>query len=117
MQPSVVTEKQVERLRSRVALYDGMAGRYRSDSDFRSRIDGGDVTDALSELGLELPPGTEARIVANTPETVHVVLPPDPNARLSDEALAAVSGGSSAGILPPDWEDNGWTYIMMHEWT
>ncbi len=96
MQPLVITEKHIEHVRNRVATYDDLAKRYRSDSDFKSRIDGGDVTDALSELGLDLPPGTEARIVANTSDTVHVVLPPDPNASLSDEALSMVAGGKSA---------------------
>ncbi len=115
MQPSVVTEEELEDVRGRVAAYEALGERYRNEPDFRSRIDGGDVTDALSELGLEPPSGLEVRIVADTADTVHMVLPSDPNAKLSDEALAAVSGGSSAGNSPDvHWEDAYWA--MIHGW-
>ena len=50
----------------------------------------------LAEHGVSMPPQTDVRIVANTAETVHVVMPPDPNALLADEDLAAVAGGISS---------------------
>ena len=45
---------------------------------------------------MDLPPGAELRIAENTPEKIHLVVPADPNASLSDEELRGVSGGSSA---------------------
>ena len=42
-------------------------------------------------------PGVDTRIVANTTDTFHVVMPPDPNTEVSDEILSTVAGGSTAG--------------------
>ena len=92
-----VTEQDLEEARGHAATYSKLGERYRSDPDFRSRIDGGDVTEALSELEIDLPPGLEARVVANTDNTFHMVMPPDPNANLADEALSMVAGGCSGG--------------------
>ena len=51
----------------------------------------------LAEHGVSVPPEADVRIVANTAETVHFIMPPDPNALLADEDLAAVAGGISTG--------------------
>ena len=96
MQSINITRGQIEKMRLQAPTYDEFANRYRNDADLRSRIDGGDVADSLSELGIVLPPGIEVRIVANTADTFHIVMPPDPNADLSDEALSMVAGGKSA---------------------
>ena len=45
---------------------------------------------------MDLPPGAELRIAENTSETLHLVVPADPNAFLSDEDLRGVSGGNTA---------------------
>ena len=37
------------------------------------------------------------RIVENSAETVHFIMPPDPNALLADEDLATVAGGIPPG--------------------
>lgn len=71
--------------------------RYLEDEFLRARIDSGDVSDTLSELGIAETPGVEMRIVVDTPDRVHFVLPPDPNVELGDESLAAVAGGKTAG--------------------
>ena len=94
MQTMTLTPDQIERWKLQASA---LAERYRSDAALRSRIDSGDMEDALSALGLVLPPGVEARIVVNTADTFHVVMPPDPNSELSDEMLTAVAGGKSAG--------------------
>ena len=77
--------------------FNNFSVRYRDDASLRALIDDGDVSDSLAELGIDLPSGIQARIVADTHETFHVVLPPDPNVELSDEALDMVAGGKTAG--------------------
>ena len=96
MQTLNITRGQIEKMRLQAPVYEDFANRYRNDAGLRSRIEGGDVADSLTELGIVLPPGIEARIVANTADTFHIVMPPDPNAELSDEALSMVAGGKSA---------------------
>ena len=50
----------------------------------------------MAERGIALPEGVDVRVVANGGDTVHFVLPPDPNALLEDEALNSVAGGATA---------------------
>lgn len=38
---------------------------------------------------------SEVRVVANTPDVVHLVLPPDPNDAVADETLTSVAGGTN----------------------
>ena len=85
-----------------------VAERYRDDADFRATVSG-DARDALAGMGLALPEGVEVRVHANTADTMYLVMPPDPNGELSDEALVAVAGGgvvssifsaSSIGCIP-----------------
>ena len=97
MEAMTLDLEKFENAKLRVPLLDKLAERYRSDPDLRSRIDGGDVEDVLPDIGVSVPSGVSARIVVNTAETFHVVLPPDPNVMLADESLAAVAGGKSAG--------------------
>ena len=76
--------------------FQSFAERYRNDDEFRSRVDSGDPDGELAALGVDVPPGAELRIAENTSETIHLVVPADPNAFLSDETLRDVSGGNSA---------------------
>lgn len=80
--------------------YESFADRYRGDPTLRARIVAGDLSEALSELRITPLPETEMRIVANTGQVIHFVLPPDPNVDLTDETLESITGGatvSSAG--------------------
>ena len=101
--PDKMTPERVREYQSNFAPYRSLAEQYRLDESLRARVDAGDVEDLLPDLGLDLPPGMEVRIVADSADTHHVVLPPDPNQQLSDEALGAVAGGgktaSTAGTV------------------
>ena len=55
-----------------------------------------DPRTVLEERGVFIPPGTELRVTANTDETYHFPLPPDPNVVLMDEDLAVVAAGTGA---------------------
>ena len=104
MEPIVVPAATIRKeLEGNLDLYrDGLApfldlgDRYRSDSALRARIDAGDVEDLVADLGIDVPSGVKARIVAQTGDTYYFVLPPDPNVALSDETLASVAGGGKS---------------------
>ncbi len=75
-----------------------LAEAYRGDPEFRSRADD-DPRSVLTERDFELPPGVEVRFAEDTDDVFHLVLPPDPNVALSDEALGMVAGGKSASTI------------------
>ena len=89
--------EKIEETRAHVARFEAFSERYRNDASLRARIDAGDVSDSLADLGITLPSGVTARIVADTHETRHFIFPPDPNTALSDETLDMVAGGKTAG--------------------
>ena len=91
------TPEKIALARTKYDRVSEFSERYRNDASLRALIDDGDVSDALADLGIDLPSDVEARIVADTPETFHFILPPDPNAVLSDETLDMIAGGKSAG--------------------
>ena len=80
-----------------------------TDPALRARIVS-DPAGTFAEHGLELPEGFDVRITVNSDDTFHLVLPPDPNSALEDEALNNVAGGfntlacagtaSSLGTIP-----------------
>jgi len=51
----------------------------------------------LREAGIDVPAGQQVRVVENTDQVIHMVLPQKPR-EMSDEQLDAVAGGTS--ILP-----------------
>ena len=70
------------------------------DADLRRDLQA-DPRAAFAERGVDVPPGVELRVAANTGDTFHLVFPADPNEALADETLGAVSGGraSTAGSI------------------
>ena len=66
---------------------------YRRDPAFRARCEE-DPRAVLAEEGVDLPPGMEVRFVADAADTLHVTMPVDPNAPLSEEELAMAGGGT-----------------------
>ncbi len=55
--------------------------------------------ETLAQEGIVVPAGLTLRVLEDTAETMHVILPPAPSAALSDEAVGSVAGG---WIMPPD---------------
>ena len=62
-----------------------------SDDGFKQRLMDDPAT-VLQEQGLTVPAGKQVRVVEDTEETVHVVLPARPT-ELSDEQLDQAAGG------------------------
>ena len=74
---------------------------YHSDEKLRARIDGGDVAPLFEATDLpgDAPSleGVKVRVVADTNQVQHVVIPPDPARILRDSEMQGISGGSTAG--------------------
>ncbi len=81
-----------EGLQESVRQLASIADEYRKDPDFRSNLNSDPVA-ALSENSIQVVPDTEVRIVEDTDEVFHFILPPDFNASVGDEVLNAVAGG------------------------
>ena len=78
-------------------LLERFSADYRSDSELKARIDGGDVSPAVEALGLEdLQREVELRVVSNSPEVLHVVMPPPEEQAVPDTMLETVVGGTGA---------------------
>lgn len=63
-----------------------------TDEGFKQRL----LTDThvtLKAEGVELPAGYTVQVLENTEKVINYVLPPNPNAELSDSELEAVAGG------------------------
>jgi len=71
------------------------------DHDFKAKLLA-DPKTVLKENGVAIPEDVELRVVENTEEIVHLILPPVPTGQLSEEELEKVAGGE---IAPEDdWE-------------
>ena len=70
----------------------------RDDPDLRRQLDA-DPRTFFSERSVDFPEGIEFRIETDTPEVFHLVMPPDPNAVLSDQDLAQIAGGTGNSTL------------------
>lgn len=60
-----------------------------------------DPVAVLNAQGLEVPAGVQVRVVEDTDQVVHWVIPARPN-EVSDDALEAVAGGGRLGSLLSD---------------
>ena len=54
---------------------------------------------AMLERGVEIPSEIEIRAVSDSGETFHLILPPNPNESISDEALGSISGGAASSVF------------------
>lgn len=78
-----------------IGVFDEIAAAYSADPEFRRAVDG-NPREALARKGLDIPPEVEVRVWVDTPGTMHLIMPPDPNSVLSDETLGGVAGGARA---------------------
>ncbi len=93
------TPESVDVATGRYEQFLAVADRYRNDEEFRSAIDDG-REDAFAAFGMETPglQDMDVRVVANTDEIRHFIMPPDPNASLTDEQLSSIAGGSEPNL-------------------
>ena len=76
---------------------------YHSDEKLRTRIDGGDVAPLYEALnsdvpgGAHPPEGMQVRVVADTDQVQHMVIPSNPMWMMQDSDMQNVSGGTTAG--------------------
>ena len=70
-----------------------------SDDSYKQRLLA-DPAAVLAEQGLTAPTGKQVRIVEDTADTVHVVLPAKPD-ELSDDELDQAAGGAYIAVLLP----------------
>ena len=68
-----------------------------TDADYKAKLLS-DPHAALAEVGVEVPAGNTVKVMENTADTHHLVLPVSPPAagELSSEELEKVAGGGSA---------------------
>ena len=75
------------------------AERLRADPDFRAEVEA-DPKSAVAALGVEVPPHIDdVRVVEDTGDTLHFVLPPGPDDSLSDDDLSGISGGTDRLVV------------------
>jgi hypothetical protein len=72
---------------SQARLWSQIVAQVWADEDFKQRfLD--NPRGVLAEYGIETPEGVDLRVVEDTPEVRHFVLPPPPAEELTDEPLA-----------------------------
>ncbi len=72
--------------------YGKLVAKAWNDDDFKVELLS-DPMRVFKENSIEVPEGIEIRIVANTAETMHFILPPEPSDELTDEQLEGAAGG------------------------
>jgi len=81
--------------------HQDFVSRLLSDSNLRSRMLA-EPARVLEEQGISVPSGAELRVVEDSADVCHVILPPSPNTTLADSSMEAVAGGASTLLpLPP----------------
>ena len=87
-----------EEIRKFADTLGAVAGDCRNSPELQAELDA-DPRAFLADRGMTFPADADLRVAANTPEVFHLVMPPNPNATVSDEALSDVVGGSTASTI------------------
>lgn len=66
-----------------------------ADESFKQKLLA-NPAEVLKAEGVEIPVGYSVRVLENTDKIINYVLPPNPNAELSDSELESVAGGKAA---------------------
>jgi hypothetical protein len=66
-----------------------------ADSSFKQQLLA-DPAAVLKAEGVDIPAGYTVHVLENTDKIINYVLPPNPNAELSDSELESVAGGKGA---------------------
>ncbi len=69
------------------------------DPEYKAKLLG-DPHAALAEAGIEIPEGTQVKVVENTADIRHIVLPVAPEGELSDEEIERLAGGAEIDKKP-----------------
>ncbi len=75
---------------SQERLWGQVVARAWDDEDFRQRLLA-DPRAVLAEYGMDVPEGMEIKVVEDTPEVCHLVLPASPAGELADEELVGTA--------------------------
>lgn len=70
------------------------ANECRGNPELRTELDA-DPRAFFADRGVNVPAGMEVRVADNTADTIHLIMPPNPNDAISDETLTNVSGGTA----------------------
>ena len=73
-------------------VYGKLVAKAWSDDNFKAELMS-DPMKVFCKNGIEVPEGIEVRMVENTADTMHFILPPEPSSELTDEELEGASGG------------------------
>ncbi|MEO8120546.1 MAG: NHLP leader peptide family RiPP precursor [Rhodoferax sp.] len=87
-----------------------------ADANFKKQLLT-DPTAVLKAEGIEIPAGYTVRVLENTDKVLNYILPPNPNAELSDAELETVAGGKAYPYWPVQpvggghgtWKDPGFS--------
>jgi hypothetical protein len=66
-----------------------------ADESFKKKLLA-NPTEVLKAEGVDIPAGYTVHVLENTDKIINYVLPPNPNAELSDSELESVAGGKAA---------------------
>ncbi len=69
-----------------------------TDAAYKARLLS-DPHTALAETGVEIPAGTKIKVVEDTADTRHLVLPLKPEGELSDQEIEQLAGGVRIAIF------------------
>ncbi len=82
--------------------YGELVAKAWSDDEFKAELLS-DPMKVFKENSIEVPEGIEVRIVENTQDTVHCILPAEPSDELSDDQLDGAAGGYDYCHEMPCW--------------